>query len=336
MSYHHITDAQRLEISILRKRKYSLREIAKEIGCDFSSISRELTRNCVKKKYDGKKAKVKARQRRRYSKYQGMKVREDPALQKFIIEKLQSGWTPDEIAGHLKKRQKNISSISAKGIYKWLYSVHGQKYCSLLCSRQVQKKKYRPKAKRSMIPNRIGIEKRPEEANNRTAYGHFETDSIVSGKRHDSTAALSVLHERKARYVRLKKIPNLQPTTFAAATKISAGDLHRRSITYDNGIENRTHEEVASSLNVSTYFCNKYHSWEKGGVENTNGRIRRYIPKGANLADYTDEDIAKVEHWLNHTPRKCLDWKTPHEIMIENNLFLSVSTSPNSGVALEG
>jgi len=330
MAHHHFTPAEQLELEILLKRGYSNRAIARSFGCSHTSIGREKKRNSVKKKYKGKDAKIKARIRRRYSKYQGMKVREDPKLQQFIVQKLQSGWTPDEIAGHLKTRQKKLTSISAKGIYKWLYSVHGQKYCPLLCSQQLKPKKRRPKAKRSMIPNRVGIEKRPEEAKNRTEYGHFETDSVVSGKRHDSTVALSVLHERKARYVRLKKIPNLKPTTFAAATKTSAIDLYRRTITYDNGMENRTHEDVAVALNVSTYFCNPYHSWEKGGVENTNGRIRRYIPKGSNLADYSDNDIARIEYWLNHTPRKCLNWKTPYEIMIENNLFLSVSTSPNT------
>lgn len=336
MAHHHFTSAERLEVEILLNRGYSDRAIARTLGCSHTSIGREKKRNSVKKKYKGKDAKIKARQRRRYSKYQGMKVREDPTLQKFIVQKLQEGWTPDEIAGHLKTQQKKLSSISAKGIYKWLYSVHGQQYCSLLCSKQVKKKKRRPKTERSMIPNRVGIEERPEEANNRSTYGHFETDTIVSGKRHDSTAALSVVHERKARYVRLKKIPNLQPAVFATSVIHMMSDLEKETLTHDNGIECREHEVVASTLNIRTFFCNRYHSWEKGGVENTNGRIRRFIPKGSNLADFSDADIAKVEHWLNHTPRKCLNWKTPHEIMVENNLFLSVSPSPNPSGAFEG
>lgn len=173
------------------------------------------------------------------------------------------------------------------------------------------------------------------EANNRTAYGHYETDTAVSGKRHDSKHSLAVLHERKARFVRLKKIPNMKPTSMTRAIKRMAKDLKRHTITYDNGIENRDHETVAAVLKIKTYFCNPYHSWEKGGVENTIGRIRRYIPKGSNLADYSDRDIAKIEYWLNHTPRKCLNWSTPYEIMIENRLFLS-STSPNPIDAFEG
>lgn len=336
MAHHHFTPAEQLELEILLKRGYSDRAIARTFGCSHTSIGREKKRNSVKKKYKGKDAKIKARIRRRYSKYQGMKVRGRPDLQEYIVTKLKKGWTPEEIAGRLKTQQKKLSYISAKGIYKWLYSVYGQKYCPLLCSQQIRPKKRRPRVQRSMIPNRIGIEKRSTRANQRKEYGHYETDTAVSGKRHDSTAALAVLHERKARYVRLKKIPNLQPKTFAHSQKKMACDLYKKTITHDNGIECRKHEEVALALNVKTYFCNPYHSWEKGGVENTIGRIRRYIPKGSNFSDYTNADIEKIENWLNHTPRKCLNWKTPHEIMMQKNLFLFSSTSPNPTGAFEG
>ena len=335
MTYHQCTNAEQSEIAILLKKGYSHRAIAETLDCWQSTISREIKRNSVKGNYDARKAKQKKRVRRTQSKYQGMKVREKPELQRFIIRKLKTGWTPEEIAGRLKTKRKDLPYISAKGIYKWLYSVHGQKYCHLLCSRQMRPKKRRPKAQRSMIPNRIGIEERPEEANNRSTFGHGETDTMVSGKRHDSKHALAVLHERKARYVRLRKIPNMKPKSMTRALKKMGKHLTLRTITYDNGIENRDHETVATALNINTYFCNPYHSWEKGGVENTIGRIRRYIPKGSNLADYTKRDIEKIEHWLNHTPRKCLNWKTPYEIMSENCLFAS-STSSQPSDALEG
>lgn len=285
--------------------------------------------------YDPRSAKVKARVRRMQSKYQGMKVRERPKLQVFIIKHLKRGWTPDEIAGHLKATKNELPYISAKGIYKWLYSVYGQQYCSFLCSRQVKPRKRRPKAERSMIPNRVGIEKRPVEANDRLEYGHAEADTAVSAKRHDSKYALAVLHERKSRYVRLRRIPNMKPVSMTRALKKMAKNLKLSTLTYDNGIENRDHETVARFLKIKTYFCNPYHSWEKGGVENTIGRIRRYIPKGADIADFSNIDIARIEYWLNHTPRKCLNWKTPHEIMIENQLFSS-STSTHPTDAFEG
>lgn len=335
MTYHHITDAEQKEIGILRKKKYSLREIAEAMSRNVGTISREIGRNSVRKKYDPDKAKVKARQRRRYSKYQGMKIRKRPDLQQFIVEKMQEGWTPEEIAGRLKKKKTDLPYVSAKGIYKWLYSTYGQKYCVLLCSQQLKPKKRRPKAERSMIPNRVGIEKRSARANKRTEYGHYETDTAVSGKRHDSTAALAVLHERKARFVCLKKIPNMKPASMTRAIKRMAKNLKKLTVTYDNGIENRGHEKVATSLKIKTYFCNPYHSWEKGGVENMIGRIRRSIPKGSDFAKYSDKEIATIAHRLNHTPRECLDWDTPYERMVANHMFLS-STSPIPTVALEG
>jgi IS30 family transposase len=335
MPYHHFTPTEQLELEILLKRGYSNRTIARTFGCHHTTIGREKKRNSVKKKYKGKDAKIKARIRRRYSKFQGMKVRGHPDLQTFIIETLRKGWTPEEIAGHLKTKRRDLLYVSAKGMYKWLYSVHGQKYCPLLCSQQMKPKRRRLKAERSMIPHRVGIEKRSARANNRSEYGHAEADTAVSGKRHDSKHSLAVLHERKARYVCLRKIPNMKPVSMTRALKKMAKNLKLSTITYDNGIENRDHGTVARALKIKTYFCNPYHSWEKGGVENTIGRIRRYIPKGSNLADFSDRDIAKIEHWLNHTPRKCLNWSTPHEIMVANRMFLP-STSPNLSGALEG
>ena len=324
LSMTHFTDAERSEISILHSKSFSNREIGKALGRSHTSIGREIKRNSTKGKYDSRSARVKARNRRKCSKYQGMKVRERPLLEEYIIDGLENHITPEEISGRIKKIDTHIPYVSGKGIYKWLYSAWGQQYCHLLPKqRYTPKKKKEKKTKRVMIPNRVGIEKRHAGANNRSRYGHYETDTMVSGRKAGSTAALSVLHERKARYTRLLKIPNLKPSVYAEAIVKMGSNLKRKSITYDNGIENRDHEDVAVSLGVKTFFCNSYASWEKGSVENTIGRIRRFIPKGASLNNYSDKDIAAIEHWLNHTPRKCLDFKTPYEIMTENLLFVS-------------
>lgn len=333
----HFTDAERSELSILHSKGFSDREIGKALGRSHTTIGREIKRNSVHRKYDARTAKVKARNRRKCSKYQGMKVRERPALEQYIIAGLQHHRTPEEISGRIREIDTHIPPVSAKGIYKWLYSAFGQGYCHFLPKQRYRPKKQRGrKTKRTLIPNRVGIEKRHAGANNRSRYGHFEADTMVSGKRHASTAALSVLHERKARYTRLRKIPNLQPAVNVRAIKKMTRDLHKKTITYDNGIENRDHEIIAKGLRVCTFFCNPYHSWEKGSVENTIGRIRRFIPKGADLAAYNDRDIARIEHWLNHTPRKCLNYRTPYEIMVENDLLLSTSSSRNPSGAFEG
>jgi IS30 family transposase len=324
MKYTHITGPERLEISILLEKGYSHEDIGSALGRSQTSVSREIKRNSVNGKYQPEKAKAKARVRRRMSKYQGMKVNERPELEKYIIAKLKLRWTPEEIAGRLKKVDSHLPYISGKGIYKWLYSAYGQKYCHLLPKQRYRLKKRRgKKTKREMIPNRVGIEHRPVSANERAEFGHFEEDTMVSGRRTGSKAALAVFCERKARYTKLGLMKNMKPKTHVKVQKRMAKTLRMKTITYDNGIENKNHEELALALSVRTFFCDPYSSYQKGTVENTIGRVRRFIPKGADLSTYTAKEIQKIEDWLNHTPRKCLNFRTPHEIMTKNLRFIS-------------
>lgn len=332
MTHTHFREDERLQLKILKDRGYSNREIGRAMGRSHTSIGRELKRNKTKGKYDAVRARAKARNRRKCSKYQGMKVMARPELREYIIKYLNLFWTPEEIAGRLKEIDTHLPYISSKGIYKWLYSNRGQRYCNLLPKQRFRPRKRKvKKTKRVMIPNRIDINERPPEANNRTEFGHAETDTMVSGKRHHNTATLSVICDRKARYTRLRKMKSLKPKNHNAAIESMARGLRLRTLTYDNGIENRYHEKIAKSLSIKTYFCRPYHSWEKGTVENTIGRIRRFIPKGANVADYSHQYIARIEHWLNHTPRKCLNFRTPYEIM-----HPYLSTSESSSGAFEG
>lgn len=324
MKYKHFTDAERSEISILLGKGYSHRSIGSALGRSQPSISREIKRNSACGKYMPKRAKLKARNRRKLSKYQGMKVCDRPELEKYIISKLKLKWTPEEIAGRLKGVDVHLSYISGKGVYKWLYSAYGQRYCHLLPKQRYKPKKRRGnKTERVMIPNRVGIEHRPVKANNRAEFGHYEEDTMVSGRKTKSKAALAVFCERKARYSKLSKMKDMRPKTHVRVQKKMAKTLRMKTITYDNGIENKNHEEVAKKLSVRTFFCNPYSSWEKGTVENTIGRIRRFIPKGADVSKYTDKQIQKIEDWLNHTPRKCLNYLTPYEIMQKNLRFIS-------------
>lgn len=325
----HITKSERIEISILLGKGYSARQIAKAMSRCHTSISREIGHHSINGQYIADKAHSKAKEKRRFSKYQGMKIEDRPGLHEYIIEKLKKYYTPEQIAGRIKYVDTHLPYISAKGIYKWLYSNYGQQYCHLLTKQRYQPKKYKKKkTKQQMIPNRIGIEKRSQKANNRSESGHFEEDTMMSGKRHKSTAALAVFCDRKTRYGKLMKIANLSPKTHVKAQKSMAEELQIKTITYDNGAENRYHEKLAHHLKIQTFFCNPYHSWEKGSVENMIGRIRRFIPKGSDIATLTDAQIAKIEHWLNHTPRKCLRFKTPYEIMSKNQKLSSNHESP--------
>lgn len=329
MKQSHITKAERLEIAILLGKGYSHRLIAEVLQRSHSSIGREIRKNSVNGKYQPEKAHHKAYVRRKYSKYQGMKIQTKPKLETYVKKYLRKGWTPEQIAGRLKEIDTHFPYVSYLGIYKWLYSSYGQPYCKYLISQRYRPRKRRKKkTKRTLIPNRTGIEKRPDEANERSHFGHFEGDTVVSGKRYGSTS-ISVVQERKARYATLRKIQNLKPETNNKAVKKMVRNLaYFKTFTLDNGIENTQHESLSEELDIAIYFCDPYSSWQKGGIENLNRLIRRFISKGSDISKFTHKQIATIEHKLNHTPRKCLNFKTPYEVMTENNLFLNKKPAP--------
>lgn len=313
-----------MEIYLLLKKGYSHRDIGDALGRSHTSIGREIRHNSVGSRYDPHRASQKAMIRRRYSKYQGMKVNGRSELTGYIKTRLKAGWTPEKVSGRLKKVDTHMPYISSKGIYKWLYSAHGQAYCPYLFKKRYSPKKRKgKKGKREMIPNRVGIEYRSIAANERREYGHFEADTIVSAKKHHTSVSLAVLVDRKSRYVRIRKLLNLKPETNRLALETMARNMHRKSLTLDNGIENKNHERLAGNLSIDVYFCDPYSSWQKGSVENVNGIIRRFVPKGSDINDYSDREIQRIEDYLNHMPKKCLSYKTPYEVMTENHLFLN-------------
>ena len=204
---------------------------------------------------------------------------------------------------------------------EWLYSIWGQRYCSFLYAQRYKPRRRKKKSKTTLIPNRVGIAKRPEEANLKLKYGHLEGDTIVSGRKTGSKQALSVIYDRKTQYTLAKKINSLKPKENNAAIIEIANKLKVfKTLTLDNGLENIYHEKLQQELNIKIYFCNPYSSWQKGGVENANKLIRRYIPKGCDIGNYSQEYINRVCEILNNKPRKSLGYKTPLETM-NNNLI---------------
>jgi len=324
MKKGHIKPVEQKEIHILLNKGYNKSDIAIALDRSHTTISREIERNSTQGLYKPHRAAQKARNRRKCSKYQGMKINNNLELEEYIIKKLKLLWTPEDISGRLKEEDIHITYVSAKGIYKWLYSVFGQAYCKYLTKKHHRRRgRKKKRVKKEMIPNRIGIEYRSIAANERREYGHLEGDTIVSARHHHSKVSLFVIVDRKSRYVRLRKILNLKPLTGRLAMEEMISSLHFKTLTLDNGIENKDHEILSRNMDIDVYFCDPYSSWQKGSVENVNGVIRRFIPKGANIADYSDVEIQTIENYLNHKPKKCLGYKTPYEVMIENNLFLN-------------
>jgi transposase, IS30 family len=315
--------AERLELSILLGKKYSLRKIARALGRSPNTISEEMRKNKTRRGYDPQRAHEKARLRLRFRRFQWRKIEENPELRQYVIRGLKAHWNPDEIAGNMKQNKAPFYA-SKTAIYDWLHSSRGQYWCKYLYSRRYQKKKRTKTTKRSMIPNRVDITRRFRGAGNRTRYGHWEDDTVVGRK--GTAGGLKVGYERKARLVIARKVRSMSPDEHARIERAMFRNVKTLSITRDNGIENKRHE----ALGIPSFFCRPYASWQKGGVENANKMIRRYFPKGTNFSHVSQRDIDHVVSIINRKPRKILGYRSAFEVARDAGII------NNAGVLFRG
>ncbi len=316
-----LKSAERLEISILLGKGYSLREIAGALNRVPNTISYEIKNNSVNGIYDPIKAQNKARLKLRQRRFQWKKIEEDIKLKQYVIESLKNHWNPDEISGRMERERKPFY-VSKTAIYEWLRSNRGQYWCRYLYSKRCYKKKRKKnKTERVMIPERVSIDKRFLGADNRTRYGHWEIDALVSGKK--GRGALAVMNERKSRLLVARKSWSLSSNLYIGVVQKMFLGLNVKSATFDNGIENKNHRELESP----TFFCEPYRSWEKGGVENANKMIRRYIPKGTNISKVPDWYVNRVVSIINNKPRKVLHYQTALEVATAAGVLLNQQTS---------
>lgn len=245
----------------------------------------------------------------------------NPTVFLFVREHLREGLSPDAIAGRLPLVHPG-ERISYETIYRYIYSKRMRRYHYwqyLTRGRKTRRRKLGRGVRRERsgkIPGAISIDLRPEVVNLRSRVGDWETDNII-GKQTDKTA-LSVTVERVTKLTLLTRLSDRLAVTKKDALVRRLGVFPhkvRLTLTTDNGSENTLHKEITQELQLLMFFCHAYHSWEKGTVENTNGRIRRYIPKGMSIDDFSDAYILAVERRLNATPRKCLGYLTPYEKM---------------------
>lgn len=313
--YRHLSEEERNLLVVLLNRNNSIRSIAGTLGRSPSSISREIKRNFGKTKYRANRAQERAVERQHSAHSKGRL--KSHALRIEVEHMLMQGYTPEQIAGRLPLVHPELPGISHEAIYQWIYT-EGLHLIGCL-PRHHQSRWPKGKSKRSRplqyrIPERVPLSRRPLEANDRSQHGHWETDLMVGpGK-----SALQVSVERVTRYVRLTRIPDKSAAASCQAIIDSFAHVPscmRRSITYDNGVENYEHSRVNKELNIVSFFCEPYHSWEKGTVENTNGIIRRRFPKRTNFDMIPLAVIQAVESWLNNRPRKCLNFLTPSEAL---------------------
>lgn len=313
-----LSRAERLEIGILLEKGYSHRSIAKSLSRGHNTVSYEVHENGVAGGYDPKKADAKARVRKRMRRLEWSKIEQFPLVKKFVVEKLKEHWNPDEIAGFLK-RTKDIRYVSKTAIYEWLRTSRGERYCAWLYSKRKRVKRRVKKTERTLIPHRVGIERRMKGATNRTHYGHWERDTVVSKK--GCSGGVATHQERKSRLYVGIKVLSMRPAEHATSIQ-SIADAHLMlSVTMDNGIENRDHEK----LGVPTFFCDPYSSWQKGGDENGNKMFRYFFPKGTDFTPVTQKEIDAACDIINNKPRKILGYRSAKEVATKAGLFKQTS-----------
>jgi IS30 family transposase len=312
-SSQRLNNFQRRWIEMLYNEKKSYHKIAKTINKSHSTVMREIKRNSCYidglftynadfaiKNNDIKLHKSRTR-----------KIENCKFLQDFIYAKLQLTWSPDSISGYLKNNKPKYY-ISHETIYSYIYNQREEWIQYLYKAKKRRNRRYNKYRKRvkTRILHRISIDDRPDYVNNRTNIGHFEADTIVSRK---SKHAILVLHERKSKKTFIKKLER-KMAIFVKEKIINTLKKYSsilKTITYDNGTENVLHYEVNEALGCKSYFCNPYHSWEKGSIEHVNGLIRRFIPKKTDLSKITQNELDRIQDLINNRPRKSLNYLSP-------------------------
>ena len=309
--------SERLEMEILLGKGYSYRKIAKALGRSPNTISYETATNSGLLGYNALNANQYAATRKKDTRREWSKIEHNQELRQYIIDGPEKHWNPDEISGRMKEEKKPWYA-SKTAIYEWLQSVYGQRYCIHLYTQRYHRRKRIKKTERIMIPARIGLEQRFLGATNRTRYGHWERDTIVS--RQGCSGGISVGLERKARLVIAEKVKTMSVAEHNEAVQKQKQRYKTLSVTYDNGLENRGHQE----LKIPTFFCEPYSSWQKGGVENANKMIRHYFPKGTNFREVSQKKIDQVVSIINNKPRRILGYQTALEVAEKARVLLTV------------
>lgn len=291
----------------------SVRQIARRLARSPSSISEEIKLGSVKSVYRGDTAQKKAEKRRRNAKQKCLKVAMDPLLKEYVTKELEDDQSPESISGRLKEVDTHIPYASAKAIYHFIHSSHGGPLEHHLYRKRVKKKSGRKRGTKSKGDStKVSIDKRTKKANKRLEFGHFEGDFIESGK--DGTGSLLVLVERQTRYPFIIYTEDKTTVTVNDLIATTLKDVPVKSITLDNDVSFQKHEELSELLEATIYFTHPYTSSDKGTVENRNGRVREFVPKGCDISKISPSIIAKAEQHLRTRYMKCLQFRTPQEV----------------------
>lgn len=321
MPHAQLTMEERYAITHMHGFGFTNAQIGRQLGRHRGTIGRELARNrdaFSSYHYDSAQRIADERRSRASQRYK----LDDSLLGQAVRRGLRRRWSPEEIVGRLRRdhpRDKSMH-VTHETIYRWVYRLHtlGERWHEQLRRRRPRRRRRIPgerRALRGRIPGRVGIEERPAIVETRRRFGDWESDTIEGRK----GSGLLVTHvERKSRYVRIGKLADKRAATLSSVTRSILADLPaklRRTMTADNGKEFSDFAAIEGALKVKVYFANPHAPWERGTNENTNGLLRDYFPKGSDFGKITRTRLAAVQRMMNNRPRKCLNYRTPAEVL---------------------
>ena len=327
--YTQLRLQDRCSIARLHEAGQSIRQIAAALDRSPSTISRELKRNSgTKVGYQPGYAQEQTSARR----WTGCKLERNAALRELVLGCLKRGWSPEQIAGRLRQ-QGAATTVSHETIYRFIYA-------QIRRTQNYDWRHYLPRAKFKRgyrgrkggspvqhIKDRVPVSKRPLYINARRQTGHWEADYMLFSRYGQSVL---VAQERASRFVLLDKPPSrkTEPTMIRLHKWLaSLPPQLRRSMTYDNGTEFADHHKLRDALGINTYFCDPHSPWQKGGIENANGRFRRFLPRQADMRKCSARDIDAIALRYNNTPRKCLGFRTPAELFSRHLLHFKCEST---------
>ena len=314
-----LTLAEREDISRALVAGHSIRSIATSLQRAPSTVSREIGRNGGSENYRASQADEAAWARARRPKL--CKLVMHRALARWVAEKLQRHWAPQQIAGWLKHCNPDDTScqVSHETIYRTLYiqsrgALKKELLAHLRRTRTMRRSRHHTQKTddHGRITGTVSISERPASVDDRAVPGHWEGDLLFG----DKNSQIATLVERQTRYVMLVKVPRRDTVTVIDALIKHAHKLPRelyKSLTWDRGSEMAGHRRFTLATDVQVYFCDPYHPWQRGSNENTNGLLRQYFPKGIDLSGVTQAKLNAVARELNERPRQTLGFETPAE-----------------------
>lgn len=319
--YDHLSYVERLSIDEGVRAGLSLRAIARRLDRAPSTVSREVRRMWPYwQHYVPAQALFTALRRRSESRRGRRKLIAGSALFAHVASQLRQGWSPLQIAGRLRRMDAATSpgTVSHETIYTALYALpRGELRRDLLSALRQGRQNRRPRSRgtdrRGFVSDEVRIAQRPEDVAGRLIPGHWEGDLIKGAA---NRSAVGTLVERTSRLVLLARMDALDAETTRCAFEAAFDNVPeplRKSLTYDRGTEMARHAALTANTGIKVWFCDPYSPWQRGSNENANGLIRQYLPKGTDLAPFTQDELNTIAERLNNRPRKVLDFETPNE-----------------------